>query len=218
MDLDEASDRFKVAIRHCDNLVSVHNSSGGSDRGRRDEETSINRAVVVLTIAAWQAAVQDMVGAALDAGIPGTGSTMSPQTYSVLQGPMRQQVISFSTPDAAKTHRLFAGVGFDSRPLWTWTQNGGQGVGMVVVTPPKAEKMMGDWLRLRHDIAHGQDHLSPVPVLKAVREKPNPPAGWHPGIRLVDAKACMAFFRRICRLTAIGLGAHLGQSTGNWDR
>jgi hypothetical protein len=216
MDLVEAADRFDTAMRHCDNLVSVHIESGGPDRGWRDEETSINRAVVVLTVAAWQAAVQDMVEAALDAGSPAPGASMSTQTYSVLQGPMRQQVISFSTPDADKTKRLFAGVGFNPRPLWTWSQMGGQGVGRITITPTTAEAKMKDWLSLRHDIAHGHDHLSQVSVLEAVREKSNPPTGWHPGIRLVDARACMAFFRRICRLTAAGLGAHLGQPSGSW--
>jgi len=88
---------------------------------------------------------------------------------------------------------------------------GGQGVGVITLRPRDIEQRLRDWLNLRHDIADGNDSLTRVHVLLAVREKKNPPDKWQPNIRLVDAEACMAFFRRVADLTAAGQAAHLGQ-------
>lgn len=203
-------------MTHCDNLVAVHRGHGGPAQGRRDQEVSINRAVVVMTVAAWQAVIQDMVLAALDAGEPLPGSSMSTQTYAVVSGRNRREVNDFSTPNAENTRKLLQSAGFDPRPSWTWTQMGGRGVGRIVVTPHDVDSRMRDWLRLRHDIAHGHDQLTQVSVLEAVRQRPNPRAGWSPTIRLTDAEACMAFFRRVSSLTARALAAHLGASPGTW--
>lgn len=65
MDLVQAAANFRRAIAHADNLVSVHRRAGSGGRGRRTEEVSINRAVVVITVATWQAAVQDLTLACL---------------------------------------------------------------------------------------------------------------------------------------------------------
>jgi len=47
------------ATRHCDNLIAVHRGHGGPAPSQRDEEVSINRAVVVLAVASWRAVIQD---------------------------------------------------------------------------------------------------------------------------------------------------------------
>lgn len=205
-------------MTHCDNLVEVHRGHGGPAQGRRAQETSLNRAVVVVTVAAWQSAVQDMATCALDAGSPGPGSSISPQTYAVVAGQARTQIGNFSTPNPENTKRLLRGVGFDPRPLWTWQQSGGQGVGFVTIHPTEAERRMAGWLRLRHDIAHGADSLSQVDVLQAVRQAQNPQPDWGPSIRLVDAEACMTFFRRLANLTGTGLAGWAGQLATRWDR
>ena len=148
-------------MQHCDNLVAVHRGFGGPAQGRRHKEVSINRAVIVLTVAAWQAAVQDMASAAVDAGTPDDGSLVTHQTYGILQGRIRQEINAFSTPNAENTRKLLQAVGFDPRPFWTWAQMGGQGVGMITVTPQQCERKMRDWLQLRHEIAHeiGRAHV-----------------------------------------------------------
>ena len=217
MDILTASTKFRNAMTHCDNLVEVHRGHGGPGQGRRAEEVSINRAIIVVTVATWQAAIQDMATAAIEAGQPQPGSPISPQTFAIIVGQAKQAIHNFSTPNAENTRKLFQGVGFDPRPLWTWSQMGGQGVGPVILQPADVEKVMREWLSLRHEIAHGHDKLSQVHVLKAVREKINPPASWAPAIRLVDAEACMTFFRRLCRLTGHALADHLGQPRGQWS-
>jgi len=217
VDLAEASLRFRRAMTHCDNLVAVHRGYGGPAQGRRTREVSVNRAVVVVTVAAWQAAVQDMVVSAIEAGEPGPGSPITRQTYSILAGRAKENVHAFNTPNAENTRRLLVSVGFDPRPLWTWSQMGGQGVGVITLRPPDVEQRMRDWLTLRHEIAHGNDTLSPVRVLQAVREPRELSDDWQPTIRLVDAEACMAFFRRVANLTGNGLAIELGQEGARWD-
>src|SRR5437667_12748944 len=68
MDLLQATANFDRATRHCDNLITVHRGHGGPGVGRRAEEVSLNRAVVVLAVASWQAVIQDYALAAVCAG------------------------------------------------------------------------------------------------------------------------------------------------------
>ncbi len=203
-------------MSHCENLVAIHRQHGGPAPGRRAQEVSLNRAVVVVTVAAWQAAIQDMVETLLVAGQPPAGADVG-NFYNVIAGQVRNAVARFSTPNAENTRRLMITAGFDPHPHWTWTQMGGQGVGPVVISPHAACTRLNDWLRLRHDIAHGHAELTGVSVLKAVRENPHPPQGWSPTIRLVDAEQCMTFFRRLCQLTAAAIGTQLGQPHGQWS-
>jgi hypothetical protein len=212
MDLNEAVENFERATRHCDNLIAVHRESGGTARGRRDEEVSINRAVVVLAVASWQTVVQDYTLASIELSAPAPGGPLSPASYAVLAGRVQNEVGAFATPNAQNTRRLMIGAGFDPRPFWTWTQPGGRGVGMITRTPVDADQRINEWLQVRHAIAHGHPALPQVQALQAVREAPSSPPD-NPAIRLVDAEQCLAFFRRLARLTGTGLAAHLGVAT-----
>jgi hypothetical protein len=208
VDLIEATDNFRRATRHCDNLITVHRGHGGPAQGRRDEEVSINRAVVILAVASWQAVLQDYALACVDLSEPAAGSPLSPATYAVLAGRVRKEVGDFATPNAQNARRLLVGAGFDPRPHWTWSQRGGRGRGVETWTPADVDKRIDEWLRVRHAIAHGHAALPQVPALQAVRLAPSnaPP---DPTLRLVDAEQCLTFFRRLARLTGAGLALHL---------
>ena len=212
MDLAEAANNLRRATRHCDNLVAVHRGHGGPARGRRDAEVSINRAVVVLAVASWQAALQDYTLTCVDLSGPSPSSPLSAPTYALIAGRVRAEVGAFATPNAQNARRLLVGAGFDPRPGWTWTQRGGRGQGLVTWRPADADRRIDEWLRVRHAIAHGHAELPQVPALQAVRLHPNPPAP-DPALRLVDAEQCLAFFRRLARLTEVGLAAHRGVPT-----
>lgn len=164
--------------------------------------------VVVLAVASWQAVIQDFALASVDLSAPGPGSPLSPATYAVLPGRVRKEVGDFATPNAENVRRLLLGAGFDARPHWTWSRRGGQGRGMVTWSPADADRRINEWLRVRHAIAHGHAALPQVQALQAVRLRRNPPDD--PTLRLVDAEQCLAFFRRLARLTGTGLATHLG--------
>lgn len=222
MDLQEAKTRFDRAMGHCGAIVTIHRQHGGGAQGFRALEPSLNRAVVVLAVAAWQAALEDLTLSALDhahpAGVPGVGA--------LLRGYVVSEVNRFSTPNSDNSRALMKLVDFDPYPLWTWRQMGGQGVGAITVNPSRAAQMTDSWLRLRHDISHGHPNLTVVDVLENVREaakgwlashpaanqadainhlKTDP--GFRPSLRLVDADRCVTHFQRLARLTAKGLAA-----------
>ncbi len=169
----------------------------------------MNRAVVVIAVASWQAVVQDYALACVDLSKPIPGSPLAPTTYALLAGRVRREVADFATPNAQNVRKLLLGAGFDPRPGWTWTQRGGQGHGIETWSPVDADMRIDEWLRVRHAIAHGHASLPQVRALQVVRLQPNnPPAS--PTLRLVDGEQCLAFFRRLARLMAIGLASHLG--------
>jgi hypothetical protein len=209
MDITQALEAFRRATQHCDNLVMVHRGYGGPGLGRRSEEVSLNRAVIVLAVASWQAVVQDLTFAALDLSAPSPASGMTSATYAVLAGRVRTEIGAFATPNAENSRKLLIAAGFDPRPHWTWRQGGGRGVGMITITPQNVDTRVNEWLRVRHAIAHGHAQLPQVAALQAVRAAPaNPPAD--PTIRLLDAEQCLTFFRRVTSLTTRALAGHLG--------
>jgi len=99
VDLSQAAANFRRGIEHANNLIEVHKRAGSGIRGRRTVEVSINRAVVVITVATWQAAVQDMTLAVLDTSTPAPGDPILP-AYKVIAGRVNAEVGSFSTPNA----------------------------------------------------------------------------------------------------------------------
>jgi hypothetical protein len=214
MDVDDAAANFKRAMRHCDNLVTVHRGHGGGAPGKRDKEVSINRAVIVLAVASWQAVVQDFTLACVDLSAPAPGGPLSVASYALLAGRVKKEVNDFATPNAQNTRRLMVGAGFDPRPHWTWSQMGGQGVGTITRSPADADQRIDDWLKVRHAIAHGHATLPLVDALQAVRGVTPVPAD--PQLRLVDAEQCLAFFRRLAQLTGSALAKHLGVPAPSW--
>ncbi len=214
MNLEQAAADFRRAIAHADNLVAVHRRAGTGARGRRVEEVSINRAVVVLTVATWQAVVQDLALACLTLSEPPAGDPFLP-AYKVIAGRVNVEVGAFSTPNAENSRKLLQGVGFDPRPHWTWTQRGGGGLGPVTLRPADVDSKLNQWLRVRHALAHGHEHLPSVDVLQVVRTATGPVTD--PALRLVDAEQCLAFFRRLVRGTGDALATHLSVAPPAWN-
>lgn len=203
MNLDEAAANFRRATRHCDNLIEIHRKHGGPKKGRRDKETSINRAVVVLTASAWQAVVQDMARACLDLSNPGPTSPHSGM-FKLLAGRTITEIGAFSTPNQENSKKLLSAAGFDPRPHWSWSKPGRGGS----MQPHQVEEAINQWLKVRHAIAHGHDSLPLVSVLQAVREAAKKPPN-DPSLRLIDVEQCLAFFRRLTEVTGRGLAVHL---------
>lgn len=187
---------FDRAMEHCDNLVRVHQRAGGDSKGRRRDEVSVNRAIVVIAIAAWQAIVQDATRYILSQNMPAP----SDPNYGfarLLQGNVIGEIGKFSTPNAENSRKLLQSVGFDPRPYWTWT-NGARGNRETIFKPHEVENQLRQWLSVRHAIAHGDEKMPEVEVLQAVRDGTvNKTDG--PTVRLADARACIKFTRHVTR-------------------
>ena len=213
MDLEQAASNYRRANQHSINLVTVHRRAGDGGRGRRIEEVSINRAIVVITVATWQALVQDLTKTCLDQAAPLPGDPFLP-TYRVIVGGVQQRIGGFSTPNAQNSRKLLQEVGFDPRPHWTWKQSAGKGRGRITLQPADVEAKMDQWLKVRHAIAHGHEHLPPVQVLQAVRSARSAPTD--PSLNLTDAIQCGSFFNRLVTCTGAALAAHLGVTPTTW--
>lgn len=207
MDVQRAVSNFDLALKHCDNIIAVHRSHGGPSRGRRIQEVSLDRAVIVLAVAAWQAAVQDMTTALLDTAKPTGPTHLDIARYNVLTGPVRKAIGDFATPNASNTRKLMQSAGFDPRPYWNWVAAGGRGRKRVTWNPSDADTRLDEWLKVRHAIAHGHEALPVVQALFAVRNKG---VTSEPTLQLADAEACIVFLNRLVRLTATAMANELG--------
>lgn len=209
MDVQQAADQFDAALKHCDNLVDVHRRHGGANRGRRYQEVSIDRAIIVLAVAAWQAAVQDLTTALLDTARPTGPSPIDIARYDTLTGPTRKAINDFATPNAENTRKLMTSAGFDPQSLWTYETAGGRGRPRTTWKPHMVSTRLNEWLKIRHALAHGHETLPVNQALLAVR---NLGVSSNPTLQLKDAEGCIAFLNRLVRLTSVGLASHLGVS------
>lgn len=170
------------------NLIHLHRESQ-SGQGRRHRQTSLNRAIIVVTVAAWQAYVQDMTQAVLDyIAVPHGHAGHS--VYTVIKVATKNAIRRFNTPNAKNSVDLLLDAGFDPTPGWAFT----------IGQPPRnyAEAQIRNevdaWLAVRHKIAHGAK-LDPSFVISGQTQ-----AG--PSLRLKDAERCVEFFEAV--VTAMG--------------
>jgi hypothetical protein len=184
-----AQDEFEQAMRDPNNLVEIHRELK-TGPGRRTREVALNRAIVVLSVAAWQAYVQDVAKAALHHIRPAPGDPQG--GYPVLRGQVLSSVHRFATPNAENTRDLLLHVGFDPWPSWVWMQ------GPAKVTSTQARERLNRWIRVRNAIAHGDD-LPDEPVLSKTDSGA-------PSLRLRNARACISFFQHLAAASTDGLG------------
>ncbi len=121
MNHDEAlSARFETAIGDARDLTSIHRSLSKEKRGRRRKEIALNRSVVFVAVAAWQAQVEDVAQSLLDSLEVSTMNTTPLQRamYQTLKATVTRQVSNYSTLNARNTEELLALVGYDVRSHW----------------------------------------------------------------------------------------------------
>jgi len=200
-------------MSYCDDLVVVHARSGTGNRGYRTEETSIDRAIVVLAIAAWQVAIENLVLTGLDLAVAAS-SHIPGANMNALKGTVDNAVKRFSTANSTNSRTLLLNVGFDPSSTWSSFTMPGPTSGR------SASDQLDDWLKLRHAIAHGNSPLPGVQALQHVRQQTagGGPVPVDPRLRLVDAKSCMKFVRRLTKVTADAFADHLGISRVAWTR
>jgi hypothetical protein len=183
--IEDARSEFERAMRDATNLVESHRALNPGV-GRRFRELSINRAIVVFTVAAWQAYLEDLLAEIVDYLEPPAGDPAVPR-FRVIRADTTYAINRFSTPSAEGARDLLIRGGFDPLPHWHWA-------GRWPLTIAQTRDRMNQWLRVRHAIAHGDPQLPAEPVL-SVR-----PSG-EPTLTLDDAEACITFFRRLVEVT-----------------
>lgn len=183
---------FESALEDPRRLVTLHRRIQRG-RGRRSEElTSLNRAVIVVSIAAWQAYIEALTRAIIESLGPPADSTTSGTTLRVVWEGRRTEVADliqrYGTPNSSNTLRLLRAVALDPEPAWTWGVGGGH------LTRGQVKERLDRWVKIRHTIAHG----SPLPrsARGLITENKSGLT-----IRLKDAEGCLNFIERLAAVT-----------------
>jgi hypothetical protein len=159
-------------------------------------DLALNRSVVVLAVAAWQAWVETYISGALTslcydpparAGADATYLRLLESNRALVQLAERE-VGRFSTPDVSEVCRLFRLLGDDPRARWSFTDVGGRRSSEDVVG------RLNDWVQVRHAIAHGRRYLPAVDVLARTK-------GGHGSLTHRHAGHCLTFFRKLAHAT-----------------
>jgi hypothetical protein len=183
---------FERALGDPTRLVALHRRIQ-QGRGRRSEElTSLNRAVIVVSIAAWQAYIEALVRAIIDFLGPPADLTTPGTTLKVVWEGRRTEVEEmlqrYSTANSANTLKILRAVNFDPEPAWGW------GAGRGRLTPGQVKNRLDLWVKVRHTIAHGSS-LPPSAKRLLTENK----SGLT--VRLKDAESCLNFIRRLAAAT-----------------
>lgn len=220
MDLPEAARRFSVAMSYCIDVIAVHRRAGNGGRGRRTDEVSLNRAVVVMAVGAWQVAVENLTLTGLDLAATHSASVYGSNVQPYV-GLVKGAIGRFSTPNSTKSRELLLNVGFDPSSAWAGYSQPGPASGR------RLQDVLDDWLKIRHAIAHANAPLPAVDVLQYVRDYRKkqlaagvPQASFlnprDPRLRLVDAELCVAFVRRIATVTGDAFAAQMSLTAVPW--
>ena len=200
-----------MLITHCVNLAQIHGDVTGRVKGRKSRETSLNRAIVVLAVAAWQTAAEDFAAMAVAQALPNRQA----QPQSLLS-----QIEALASPTPARISRLLSNCGVEPVPEWV-NYKGRRPKGgvrtdvdllqyLISIAPhgqqnrvrlrrdvgptdpwhaamaapiSRLELDVAQWVRLRHSIAHGDTELPSLDVLQGVRAvRRKAPAGPPQGV------------------------------------
>jgi hypothetical protein len=178
---------FTEAMCDSGHLMALHSRTGP---GRRHHEPSLNRAVAVMTVAAWQSYVELTTKAILDdIAVPPTHSGSA--LFALVKASTMSGLGRFNTPDTRNTLALFRQVGFDPTAGWSFSVP----TRSYTYTSPTVTSELEEWLKVRHTIAHGAT-LPALAIVKG-RTKDGPKLWKH------DAEHCIEFFNALVSTTAI---------------
>jgi hypothetical protein len=132
-------------------LGAAHSRLRTGNRGRQWRLGALNRAVVVMSLSAWEAYVEELIREAIESFRPAQPANTPWQ--SVKTGAL-SQIGRFNNPNADNVRQIIADtIGLqDVTRSWSW-QN---------TTPTEARDRLGKAIRLRHHIAHG---VNPRPIV-----------------------------------------------------
>jgi hypothetical protein len=137
-----------VHLQDADELLDAQRQLLAGRRGGQWGIGSLNRAVVVMCVSAWEGYVEQVVLESVAAICPTAGSPMG--LWRVLESSANSFIKRFNTPDVGNVKKLIQeSLGFaDVTVAWSWKN----------CTTAQARLHLTKALKLRHEIAHGVKH------------------------------------------------------------
>jgi hypothetical protein len=189
----QAKAAFDAQIADADNFIAVHRLTSG-DAGRRWAQMSLNRAVVVSTVAAWQAFLEKSARAVVrHLEVP--QNDLSRPAWELLNADVSGAVSRFNTPNHSEASKLFIRLGYQLDSNWRFELSGPR----RSYHPGSARTELNGWVLVRHSIAHGFE-LKEDEAAGLITENQGGRS-----LRRSDAERCIDFFKRLAGLTADGL-------------
>jgi hypothetical protein len=206
----KAGNAFDLALKVPDRLLAIE-AKGSWGTGYPAKQQALRSSAVVLTVAAWQAFVEDIARAVLD-GTKGKAAGSAAILAALADASLANALGSFNTPNTQNVDKLFSGVGFALGPGWTVTVAG------TSLSAIHASDVNNAWMQVRHSIAHGiafhkNSKLETLRKLGHVNSRvvTGKKAGKGSGIALTssDAVGCRALFFEMRSVVATRAAQHL---------
>lgn len=180
--------KFEGLLDYVSQLLEIHGRLQAG-RGRRFLQEALHRSGVVLSVAAWEAFVEDLARNVLE--VTGPARPALPhmrRRHEIGHSFVRKKIEQLRTPDAANVRSLYRDAfGFDPTIGWSWRAPRRRWDVRQMADGP------GDWLRIRNAVAHGDTLPQNIIWLRG-------PGGQ---TRLVRGhlKECVAYFRNLALQT-----------------
>ncbi len=139
-------------LEDADELVDVHGQMRTGLPGRQWGLGALNRAVVVMSVSAWEAYIEEVIIEAITAIRPAAGNALG--NWPALNASARSAIGRFNNPNVENVRMLIShSIGLpDITASWYWRN----------CTVAHARELLAEALSLRHQIAHG---INPRPVV-----------------------------------------------------
>jgi hypothetical protein len=139
-------------LEDADELVDVHGQMRTGRPGRQWGLGALNRAVVVMSVSAWEAYIEEVIIEAITAIRPAAGNPLG--IWPALNASARSAVGRFNNPNVDNVRILISdSIGLpDITAFWSWKN----------CTVVHARELLAEALSLRHQIAHG---VNPRPII-----------------------------------------------------
>lgn len=150
-----------------DQLVAIHTKLGAGP-GRRHNQEALYRAGVVMTVAAWESYVEDLLKESFDALKPSAGAGVGERsTWALANNAAQTAAKKFNTPNAKNVADLFEEhLGIAVVAAWSVKTKA------ATYTSEQSKSRINQWLDIRHKIAHGGELPSNIIWIQNPQKKP----------------------------------------------
>lgn len=204
----QSLEQFYNLLSYVDQLIAIP-AKLQSGRGRRHEQDAIHRAGVVMTVAAWQAYIEKVLGEALqaigndinDLGNGGPAPNWAKHSYLLRCAALQISIKKFNTPNDTNVRDLLHdALGFNPWPSWTWQKGPRQW------NVSEVRSRTNSWVTIRHSVAHG------FPLPQNIEWIKN--SNGTPRLTLNLLKECRKHFAHIANQTDIAFSTYLNSHHG----